>query len=283
MVYNAYIAIPFATWLIAQLIKFTIKAFTGKVDFRYLYASGGMPSVHSAIVCSLATTALLIDGMGSHLFGITVIFAAVVMYDSFGVRRASGEQAVAINQIVDNLRYERPGVKYPARLREMFGHKPGEVIVGAILGVVLAGLFNTDRLTSFLAYISTAPGKIEQDIYLGLFVLLVIIGFVVKLVLSRKFRKSAALKPVFGSVATNVFTIGILGVLFGLAQFEKLTYLAWRVWPQLLIILWVVWAVFIGVRYVPTVGSGLAREREEARKAKWLEGNSKRKSKKHRK
>jgi uncharacterized protein len=77
--YNPYIIIPFASWAVAQIAKFAIAAFKGKIDFRYLYASGGMPSVHSAVVCSLAVTALLVDGVGSHLFGFTLIFAAVVI------------------------------------------------------------------------------------------------------------------------------------------------------------------------------------------------------------
>lgn len=91
MAYNPYIIVPFATWAVAQISKFAIAAFRGRIDFRYLYASGGMPSVHSAVVCSLAMTALLVDGVGSHLFGFTAIFAAIVMYDSFGVRRSAGE------------------------------------------------------------------------------------------------------------------------------------------------------------------------------------------------
>ncbi len=97
MAYNPYIVVPLATWAVSQVAKFAVAAFKGQVDFKYLYSSGGMPSVHSAVVCSLAMTALLVDGTSSHLFGFTLIFAAVVMYDSFGVRRSSGEQAAAIN------------------------------------------------------------------------------------------------------------------------------------------------------------------------------------------
>jgi len=54
VVYNPYIVVPLATWAITQVAKFAIAAIKGRIDFRYLYASGGMPSVHSAVVSSLA-------------------------------------------------------------------------------------------------------------------------------------------------------------------------------------------------------------------------------------
>src|SRR6266571_1039037 len=103
MLYNAYIIVPLATWVIAQVAKFMLAALRGRIDFRLLYASGGMPSVHSAIVTSLATTSFLIDGPTSHIFGLTVVVAAIVIYDSFGVRRSSGEQTVALNMLLRSL------------------------------------------------------------------------------------------------------------------------------------------------------------------------------------
>src|SRR4051812_44369194 len=125
MVYNPYIVVPFATWAVAQVSKFTLAALRGRIDFRYLYASGGMPSVHSAVVCSLATTALLVDGANSHMFGFAAIFAAIVMYDSFGVRRSSGEQAAAINMLTETMDRNRVKLAQPGlHLREILGHQP---------------------------------------------------------------------------------------------------------------------------------------------------------------
>lgn len=129
---NPYLIIPFAAWFIAQAIKFLIKAFQGQTDWRLMYVSGGMPSAHSAVVVALATVAFKLGGLNSPLFGITAIFAAIVMYDALGVRRVAGEQAVAINKMRKLLGHKEPS------LRELKGHRPEEVLVGALLGALLA-------------------------------------------------------------------------------------------------------------------------------------------------
>ncbi|QQR53093.1 divergent PAP2 family protein [bacterium] len=63
MDYNPFVIVPLATWAVAQVTKFTLSALKGDVNFRKLYASGGMPSVHAAVTTSLAVTALLIEGL----------------------------------------------------------------------------------------------------------------------------------------------------------------------------------------------------------------------------
>jgi len=55
---NRYLVVPLVVWAVAQFLKFIIAAFRGRVDFRYLYGSGGMPSVHAAVVTALAITRL---------------------------------------------------------------------------------------------------------------------------------------------------------------------------------------------------------------------------------
>ena len=100
---NVYLYGPLILWFVAQLVKFSIHLARGRADVRYLFASGGMPSAHAAVVCSLATITLLDQGITSPLFGITAILAAIVMYDSFGVRRSSGDQARLLNRLVSDL------------------------------------------------------------------------------------------------------------------------------------------------------------------------------------
>src|SRR6185369_6168330 len=105
---------------------------------------------------------LLVDGYSSFQFGFAVIFAAIVMYDSFGVRRSSGEQAAAINMLIESLDRNRVKLARPdLHLREILGHQPREVTAGAILGVALAGLFNYDRLGSLGSFLQGLPGKTE--------------------------------------------------------------------------------------------------------------------------
>ena len=53
-------------WFLAQLIKM-ISCFlrSGKLDFSYLMSTGGMPSAHTSMVCSLATSIGLHEGFST--------------------------------------------------------------------------------------------------------------------------------------------------------------------------------------------------------------------------
>ena len=77
-----------------------------------------------------------IYGFLSAEFAISLAFSAIVMYDASGVRRAAGEQAKIINQIVEVLKEEDFEV-VGKKLKEILGHSPIEVMVGALLGIVV--------------------------------------------------------------------------------------------------------------------------------------------------
>lgn len=133
-----------AAWAIAQIIKTIIDFFiNGKLSLERLVGSGGMPSCHSATVCSLATIIMLKHGTDSTLFAISAMLAIIVMYDARGVRRETGTQAVIINQIVEylsdplNPRYKDPEFSQK-KLKELIGHTPFQVVLGAILGIIIA-------------------------------------------------------------------------------------------------------------------------------------------------
>ena len=131
------IAVTFVSWVIAQGIKVISGAVVQKkFDFRWFLGSGGMPSAHAAGVTALSTGVGLIEGFNSVLFGITLIFTLIVMFDAQGVRRAAGRQAKILNKIVDDI-YLKRGIEQD-RLRELVGHTPVEVIMGALLGVMIA-------------------------------------------------------------------------------------------------------------------------------------------------
>ena len=186
-----YLYVPLIAWAIAQLLKFFIALVRGDADLRYLYAIGGMPSVHSSIVCSLAAFALFNAGASSPLFGITTIFAAIVMYDSFGVRRAAGDQARAINQIVDELGNSGAmrDVSSIARVREILGHKPFEVLAGALLGIITALLFSLDTLGPKLQRAWMLAGQTEVRLLYGVLVLVAICFVASTIVTMRKMAK----------------------------------------------------------------------------------------------
>ena len=70
---NLAIWIPLLTWFLVQSFKVVYElAKHRKVNIRRIWGSGGMPSSHSALVCSLATVVALSEGIGSNNFGISV-------------------------------------------------------------------------------------------------------------------------------------------------------------------------------------------------------------------
>ncbi|MGI6148348.1 MAG: divergent PAP2 family protein [Limnochordia bacterium] len=123
-------------WAIAQGLKLiTWAAAAREWNFKRLVEPGGMPSSHSAFVTSLSTAVGIELGFDSVIFALAAAFAVVVMYDASGVRRAAGRQAKVLNAILEDLNRRE---LHPERLRELLGHTPFEVLVGALLGVVVA-------------------------------------------------------------------------------------------------------------------------------------------------
>ena len=136
---NNVLIIPICSWAIAQVIKvIIILVWKKKLDLRLLFFSGGMPSSHSAFVTALATSVALIDGLGSVAFGISAIFALVVIYDAAGVRRSVGQQSVMLNRIIRDFRDRRPATEWGRDLRVFVGHTPLQVIIGALIGIAVA-------------------------------------------------------------------------------------------------------------------------------------------------
>ena len=131
-----YIIVPFLVWLGIQLFKFFYDIIKEKrFNFKRLMQAGGMPSSHSAVVVSLTTMIAKAEGIASPLFGVSLIFAFIVMYDAAGVRRAAGKQAKLLNKIVETPGLS--GVEVSEKLVEVLGHTPVQVIVGAVIGLVV--------------------------------------------------------------------------------------------------------------------------------------------------
>ncbi len=127
-------------WFVASLLKILIHfLYQGRIDFRLLVGTGGMPSSHSAFVTSLATAVGLEEGWSSPVFMLALGFAIVTMNDAQGVRRASGHQAEILNIIVDDM-YQKKPFK-PERVKELLGHTPIQVFIGAAIGVLICILF----------------------------------------------------------------------------------------------------------------------------------------------
>jgi hypothetical protein len=133
VLHNTALIASLVSWGIAQGIKFIWPILLRReINFRRLVETGGMPSAHTAFVSALATTVSFKEGWDSPIFALAVVFSLVVMYDATGIRQAAGKQAAILNRIVDDLYHDVP--LKPQYLRELLGHTPFEVFVGAILG-----------------------------------------------------------------------------------------------------------------------------------------------------
>ena len=133
---NKMVTASVVAWMTAQLLKTLIDAARYKrLNRRLLTGTGGMPSSHSALVCALATTAGKIQGFGSPVFAITLILAAIVMYDAAGVRQAVDKQSEILTHLLNHV--PRTQDDFDRFLEGLVGHTRFQVIAGAILGIAI--------------------------------------------------------------------------------------------------------------------------------------------------
>ena len=148
---NLILNLSILAWALAQIIKFVITLITkGKLDWRHILSSGGMPSSHSAFVCACAASMGYMYGWASPTFTVAAVVAIVVMYDASNVRRAAGEQAKILNYIMDHWESwtEMKPAIFGKELKELLGHTPFQVLMGGLLGVSvgLVGAFLCTRV-----------------------------------------------------------------------------------------------------------------------------------------
>jgi hypothetical protein len=125
--------------LVAQVIKGLQEAlFQRKFNLRRLFETGGMPSSHSAAVASLATSMGLHHGWDSPHFTISTVVAIIVIYDATGIRRAAGEHAVILNELLEELNHLLHDGFKEQNLKTLLGHTYPQALVGIIIGVVLS-------------------------------------------------------------------------------------------------------------------------------------------------
>ncbi len=144
--YNYVLTTAVVSWCTAQVIKTLLHLLKTKTfNAERLFGSGGMPSSHSALVCSATIALCRKCGEGSPEFALMFILAVIVMYDAMGVRRAAGLHARELNkmnklfvikEIFTADEVERDNKK--KELKEFLGHTPFEVLGGALLGILIA-------------------------------------------------------------------------------------------------------------------------------------------------
>lgn len=269
-----YLYVPLIVFAIAQCIKFLLAMFRGEYRPSLLFASGGMPSVHSATVTSLATVALIDGGVSSPLFGVAGVFAAIVIYDSLGVRRAAGEQAKVLNVLISDLS-SSGAVKVPGKyghLREVLGHRPLEVLIGMILGLFLTGVVMASQVFEQAPWLLTVPSSLAQTIELAL-VGFLLVASVLVVVLSRrkKATKLSHYRPFFQQIAISNVVIAVALALLVLLQKQAVpTYSTWLLVSLVLVafLLWhaALWYLLLvdGKLRMPTTPE------RDTRKERWL-------------
>lgn len=139
-----YLIVPFVSLIAAQTIKFIIESIKNRqLKWGRLFnGCGGMPSTHTAFTFSLVILIAFKEGISSVSFAISLVFTLIVIFDAMGLRMESGNQAVAINKILDEIFSDKTksGVQH---LQEQLGHKPLEVVMGMLLGTIISIIFLT--------------------------------------------------------------------------------------------------------------------------------------------
>ena len=144
LVHNPIMVSAALGWFTAQLIKTVLYTIINReFNAERIFGSGGMPSSHSATVCALATATAFTYGCTGFEFPMAFFFAFIVMYDARGVRKETGEQAKVLNEMIIQWRdmgKDLMTIDPMDTLKEFVGHTPLQVLVGAILGIVVAVL-----------------------------------------------------------------------------------------------------------------------------------------------
>ena len=133
---NAVLAWGLAACGIAQFSKLFFELFLNK-RWRpsVLLETGGMPSSHSALITGTAAGVGLQLGFDDPVFALASTIAFIVMYDASGIRRSAGLTAAKVNQILKDNSCE---LHSEDSLKESLGHTRIEVLVGSLLGPIVA-------------------------------------------------------------------------------------------------------------------------------------------------
>jgi len=138
---NRILICTMTAWFVAQALKVPIYWLVEhELNWHRFFGSGGMPSSHSAQVVALTTMVGASIGFATPEFAIAFTLATIVMYDAAGVRRETGTQAAVINRILHDVLVDGKPIS-DEELKELVGHTPLEVFAGAILGLIVSGIF----------------------------------------------------------------------------------------------------------------------------------------------
>ena len=156
---NPTITVGLISFLSAQIIKTALYAIKEKTfNPERITGAGGMPSSHSAMVVSVALYLLRRPEVGytSPVFALSIMVLGIVIYDALSVRYNAGLHGKELNRLrkvidemddeISKLSGEESDDKLEEladqkQFKEFLGHKPIEVLAGALLGIIIAMVF----------------------------------------------------------------------------------------------------------------------------------------------
>ena len=137
---NPTVTVGLISFISAQIIKTALFAIKQKTfNPERITGAGGMPSSHSALVVSVALYLLRLEGFSSSTFALSIIIMGIVIYDALSVRYNAGLHGKELNRlrkVIDEM-----DLSDRKDFKEFLGHKPIEVLAGALLGILIAMLF----------------------------------------------------------------------------------------------------------------------------------------------
>ena len=134
---NPVIDCALLAWFLAQLIKFLLDLILlRKFDVGRFVSSGGMPSSHSSMVVACTTAIGRLYGLDGAHFALSAVFSMIVMYDACNVRRSAGDTARLVNQLLQHVE-KLTAEDFAEDLKEVMGHTPLQVLMGALLGLAV--------------------------------------------------------------------------------------------------------------------------------------------------
>jgi len=123
----------------AQVAKFVIFSIKHKVDIRYLFEYGHMPSSHAAMMTSLLVVLGYYEKADTASFVVAFTLTVLVIMDALRLRMYIGSYGKTLNSIITTLGAGDKTVV--SKLKERVGHKPSEVLGGVITGLVVSLVF----------------------------------------------------------------------------------------------------------------------------------------------
>ncbi len=141
---NHILLAALSAWLLTQFTKIIIHTMIErKFTLERVFGDGGMPSVHSATVSSLATICGLVVGFDSPLFAVSAVFAVIVMRDAMGIRREAGKHAMSIKELAEKINgmFNKDKHIRTENIKMLVGHSPIQVLFGCISGILIAIIY----------------------------------------------------------------------------------------------------------------------------------------------